>query len=84
VRVTRERWLATDLGMVMDKCKGGEDTRRTSITGRLSWRGRESYKRKMVGYKLKIAQEIKRKISNLRQFLSFSYIQLSTDMESEK
>ena len=54
----------------MDKCKGGEDTRTTSITGRLSGRGRESYKRKMVGYRLRISQEIKRKISSLRQFLS--------------
>jgi len=37
--------------MVMDKCKGGKDTKRTSITGRLSRRGHESYKRKMVGYR---------------------------------
>ena len=54
----------------MDKCKGGEDTSRLSITGRLSGRGRESYKRRMDGYRLRISQEIKRKIRDLRQFLS--------------
>ena len=51
----------------MDKCKGGEDTSRLSITERLSGRGRESYKRRM---RLRIYREIKLKISNLRQFLS--------------
>merc|ERR1712110_165043 len=86
-----------NLGMVMDKCRGGENIKRTSITGRLSWRGRESYKLQlkfwrqnktrqflnlgMVMDKCKGGEYIKRTSITGRLFLSFSYIQLSMDPE---
>ena len=64
----------------MAQCKGGDDTRREAITGRLSGRGRESIKRKMMCFRWRNAQKRRLFYIDRKQFLlSLSFLYLVSD-----
>jgi len=64
---------------IMAVFKGGEDTRREAINGRLSGRGRESYEREKYSYRWRNVQEMMPELFNsnscqLMSSLSFLYL----------
>jgi len=63
----------------MAVCRGGEDTRREAISGRLSGRGRESYERRKYSYRWRNVLAMLPKLFNsnssqLMSSLSFLYL----------